>query len=93
MKIQLNVPEWGDKIYYIDINSKEKKIDIKQGNFVGVLISFNECVYEIVDSYDQKKHAVMRDWCSKSLKTVTLIANNMLLAINANNGWEALEDL
>ena len=65
MRIKLTLPDWGDMLYYIDFDNKEKKVLISEGAFVGVYLDFNETVFKLC-TYDSKNVDVVSRWCYSS---------------------------
>lgn len=63
MKIDLDLPDWGDTLYYIDFDEKKKKVLLSIGSFVGVCLSFSEMIFQVCDVKSQKQKDVDSRWC------------------------------
>ena len=83
---------WGDEYYYIDIDFKNKKIDIKKGSLIGVVVSFTECFFRLRNAKEDKEVEVAIRWCSRSLEDLASIAQSMLYDLNEHALWSCFEE-
>ena len=92
MKFTFEGPDWGDTLYYIDIDAKNKKIDIKKGSLVGIMLSFSERAFKLRNEEEDKEINITSEWCSEDLANLENIAQSVLESINRNNVWSCFEE-
>ena len=92
MGYKFEAPSYGDTIYYIDIDAKNKKIDIKKGTVVSIILSFGDMVFRLRNEEEDKEVDVPEAWCSESFENLANNAQLMLENINKHDVWSCFEE-
>ena len=83
---------WGDEYYYIDIDFKNKKIYIKKGSLIGVVVYSTECFFRLRNEKEDKEVEVETRECSRSFEDLASTAQSMLYDLNEHDLWSCFEE-
>ena len=92
MKFEFKGLNWGDILYYIDIDAKNKKIVIKRGALVSIIASFAEYIFRLRNEAEDKEIDVASEWCSTNFENLASMAQSMMEDINKHNLWSSFEE-
>lgn len=91
MEFKYNELNWGDTIYYININAKNRKVDIKAGTLVGIMVFSTRYIFRL-EIEEDKEIDILDRWCSKHSENLVDLSQSITNNFDKNDLWSCFDD-